>query len=66
MKLYMCEHDEQGIWYFTNLNKAAKYIGTSMTNLQHVVKKEFKQFKGWTIEEIDDDNIISRFINPEK
>ena len=38
MKLYKLEHEEQGIWYFTNTNKAAKYIGTSKSNVDMALK----------------------------
>lgn len=63
MKLFKLEHDEHGIWYFTNLSKAAKYIGTCQSNIQRTLNGEFKQIKGWTVEEIEADDIICRYIN---
>ncbi len=65
MKLIKIEHDEQGIWYFSNKSKAAKYIGTSGIYIDYGLKTG-KKCKGWTIEEIESDDILSRYINPEK
>ena len=66
MKLFKIKHEEKGIWYFTNTNKAAKYIGTSKSNVDMALKGVTRKCKGWTVEEINDDYIISKYINPEK
>lgn len=66
MKLLKAEHPEKGIWYFTNYNKADKYIGTSSTYIKMQVAGISKTVKGWTFEWTDDENIINKYINPEK
>lgn len=66
MKLFKLEHDEKGVWYFTNTNKAAKFLGTSKSNVDLALHGFVKKCKGWTVKEIEDDFIISKFINPEK
>ena len=65
-ELIKLEHPEHGVWYFTNTNKAAKYIGTSATNINHVLTGFFKQIKGWSVERIDGTNIVYKYINPER
>ena len=65
MKLYKFEHDEKGIWYFTDTAKGAKFINTTQSYVDLCRKKQ-KKCKGWSIEEIYDDYIISMYINPEK
>lgn len=66
MKLIKAEHNEKGTWYFTNMHKAAVYIGTSSTNLNLVVKGIYKQFNGWNISWIESEDILCKYINPEK
>lgn len=66
MRLFKIENDKNDIWYFTNTNKAANYIGTSKSNVDMALKGVTKRCKGWTVEEINDDYIISKYINPEK
>lgn len=65
MKLFKFEHDEKGIWYFTDTAKGAKYIETTQSYVD-LCRKRKSRCKGWTIEQIEDDNIISRYINPER
>lgn len=66
MKLIKIENEKHGIWYFTTLHKAANYIGTSSGNVGLVLKGIYRQIKGWTVEEIEDDYIICKYINPER
>lgn len=66
MKLLMLEHPEHGVWYFTTNNKGAKYIGTSMSNLMLMLKGYCKQCKGWKGQWIMSDDILSKYINPER
>lgn len=65
MKLFKLEHNEKGIWYFTDTAKAAKYIETTQSYVD-LCRKRNSKCKGWTVEEIYDDYIISKYINPEK
>ena len=65
MKLFKFEHDEKGIWYFTDTAKAARFIETTQSYVD-LCRKRNKTCKGWSIEQIEDDNIISRYINPER
>lgn len=63
MRLFKLEHDEKGIWYFTGTAKAAKYIDTAQSYLNQCLRIG-KTCKGWSIEEIESDDIISKYINP--
>jgi len=65
MRLFKLEHRENGIWYFTDTAKAAKYITTSQSYID-LCRKRNTRCKGWSVEEIHDDNILSRYINPER
>lgn len=65
MKLFKAEHYERGIWYFSTKAKLCKYIDTAQTYLNMCLKNG-KHCKGWAIEEIEDDNILSRYIDPER
>lgn len=67
MKLIKATNESKGlIWYFTTINKAAMYISTSPSNVNRVLGDEEKLVKGWKIEEIESDYILSKFINPER
>ena len=67
MKLYKVEHDEKGIWYFTTLAKAARYIGTSQTYIIQCFKRACR-CKGWSIEDVSNsiDTVITRYVDPER
>ena len=66
MKLLKIEHPEKGIWYFTTTYKAAKYIGCSYQALYVQLKGLTKKTYGWRAEQIESDEIISKYINPQK
>ena len=66
MRLLKAEHKENGIWYFTSINKAAQYINSSATYIRMQLGGISKQVKGWEFEWTEDDNIINKYINPEK
>ena len=59
MKLLKSEHKDKGIWYFTTAYKASKYTGVSASQIS-----QCSRGKGWTCEWIENDNIPTRFINP--
>jgi len=65
MKLVKAEHNEQGIWYFTTKAKAARYINTSPTYLDYCLTME-RPCKDWNLELIESDDIICKFIDPER
>lgn len=65
MKLFKAEHDENGIWYFSTKAKLLKYINTSQTYLDHCMIVD-KPCKGWTIEQIESEDIICKYIDPER
>jgi len=65
MKLIMIDHDEHGVWYFTTKAKAAKYIETSPSYLDLCIKLK-RPCKDWTIEEIESDDVICKYIDPDK
>ena len=66
MKLLRLEHDELGIWYFTDVTKAANYTGLSEFEIFALLDGEIYDCYGWTCEEVDDDYVIRRFIDPVK
>lgn len=66
MRLFKAEHPEKGIWYFSTQRKCAAYIGVQDIYVSRVVNGKTKNAKGWDIELIEDDNIISKYIDPEK
>ena len=65
MKLVKIEHPTKGIWYFTNPYKASEYIGTGSTYFTNRMKQG-KTAKKWSAEWIESDEIMSKYINPER
>ena len=65
MRLFKAEHDEKNIWYFSTKAKLLKYINTSQTYLDHCMIVD-KPCKGWIVEEVERDDILSKYIDPEK
>lgn len=66
MVLLKAEHPEHGIWYFTNISKASEYVKTSINYIKMQLGGIMNSVKGWTFEWTDDDNIINKYINPER
>ena len=64
MRLIKIEKPD-AIWYFTTQLKAAEFIGCSQMHINNILHGVGKTAKGWTIKEVDEDNVFSRFINPE-
>ena len=64
MKLIKIENDEKGIWYFSTLRKCAAYISAADSNVRNAIKNK-RKCRGWDIEEIKSDEIISKYIDPE-
>lgn len=65
MKFVVIEHYSKGIWYFTDVDKAANYIGVESSYLQKCINRN-TQCKGWYVNTVEDYNVISKFINPEQ
>ena len=67
MKLFMIEDSkgERPTWYFTSVYKLAHYIGVHEPAVWYALRRNSKT-KGYTVKEIEDDNIICKYINPEK
>ena len=63
LKLLKCEHYEKGIWYFTTKYKAAQYIGTFEYWVNSCLRAG-KKCKGWTLEWVNGENVIYKYINP--
>lgn len=63
MKLLKIEHPINGIWYFTSAIKAAVWLETSASNI-YTSMKYGKTVKGWSLEWVEKDNILSQYINP--
>ena len=64
MKLIKIENEKE-VWYFTSITRAAEYIGCTYNHVKQVIHGVCKKAKGWSIEEIEDDYIMSKFIDPE-
>lgn len=63
MKLLKIEHPINGIWYFTSAYKAAVWLDTSAPNI-YTSMKNGKTVKGWSLEWVEEDDILSQYINP--
>ena len=64
MRLLMMEHDEHGIWYFTNMSRAAACICAPVSNVKLMIAGYFHRCKGWKGQWIESDDVLSRYINP--
>lgn len=65
MRLLMIESDEKGIWYFTTIKDCADFLDVTTNAVRYWVAGVCPTCKGFTHREwIEDDNIISAFINP--
>ena len=65
-KLLIVKHPERGIWYFTNMQKAANWMGIKRTTLLQCMGKRKLEYKDYTFEWIDGSDILYKYINPEK
>ena len=65
MKLYKIENENE-IWYFTTKSKCSRYLGCSIQNIDAVLEGRGHRAKGYTVEVIEDDYIMSKFIDPER
>ena len=63
MKLLKIEHPINGIWYVTSAIKAAVYLDTSAPNI-YTSMKNGKTVKGWSLEWVEEDDVLSQYINP--
>ena len=64
MKLYKIENEKE-IWYFTTKSKCARYLGCSIQNIDAVLEGRGHRARGYTVEVIEDDYVMSKFIDPE-
>ena len=65
LKLYKIENENE-IWYFTTKSKCSRYLGCSIQNIDTVLEGRSHRAKGYTVEEIEDDFVMSKFIDPER
>lgn len=65
MKLIKAEHNEKGIWYFSNIRKCAQFIGSGDSNINTSLHKTGRKVKGWELEWIVSDDILSKYIDCE-
>ena len=65
MQLIKLEN-ENSVWYFTSLTKAASFLGTCPANVGRVVNGNSPSAKvrGWNAEMIESDEILSYYIDP--
>lgn len=64
-KLIKAEKENE-IWYFTTQAKAAQFIGCTQTQIRMALTKFMKRAKGWVLDYIEDDFVMSKFIDPER
>lgn len=64
MKLYKIENEKE-IWYFTTKTKCSRYLGCSIQNIDAVLEGRGHRARGYTVEIIEDDYVMSKFIDPE-
>lgn len=57
--------NEKEVWYFTSQLKAANFIGCTPMHISNILHGIGKTAKGWSIEIVEDDYIMSKFIDPE-
>lgn len=65
MRLIKAEHNENGIWYFSNIRKCAQYIGAGDPNVNISLNKTHRPVKGWNLEWIEAYDIICKYIDPD-
>lgn len=66
MRLIKAENNEKGIWYFSNIRKCAQFINSGDSNINTSLNKTGRKVKGWYLKWIESDDIISKYIDPEK
>lgn len=64
--LLMIEHPLRGIWYFTNVSRAAKWIGILRPQLDQCLGKKKPGYKDYKFQWVDGSNIIYKYIDPVK
>ena len=65
MQLIKLEN-ENSVWYFTSLTKAASFLGTCPANVGRVINgnSPTAKVRGWNAEMIESDEILSYYIDP--
>lgn len=68
MKLLMIESFalDAPIWYFTSVSHAARYFNSQFSAIDVAIKKRNGLYKYHKLEWIEDDNILSKYINPDE
>lgn len=67
MRLLMIESYEKGIWYFTGIQECANFLDVSYNAINYWLKGVSKTCRGFeSIEWIESDDVISRYINPSR
>jgi len=62
--LLMVEHPEYGIWYFSSVYLAAKWMGLSDEVLWVWLHHNKNEFSSWKFEWVDGSNVMEKYINP--
>lgn len=63
-KLLKVNHSERGTWYFTNLQRAAEWVGVTRTQLAICFTKNKPIYKDYALEWVDGAEVKYKFINP--
>lgn len=66
MRLLKIEKTGEETLYFSTLTKCANYIGSSVSNVRSTLHGLCKQCKGYEIEWIESDDVLSKYIDREK
>lgn len=64
MKLYKIENKYE-VWYFTTKAKLARYLNCMPQRIENTLRRGTNHIRDWNIEIIEDDYIMSKFIDPE-
>jgi len=65
-KLLLIEHPVRGDWYFTNLQKAADWVGISRTLIVYSIGKKNPGYKDYKFQWVDGSDVIYKYIDPVK
>lgn len=65
MKLIKATKEDK-TWYFSTLRKCALYIGAADSNVKKVLNGINRTACGWSIEEIESGEVLSKYIDPKR
>lgn len=64
MELIKIESKKGGIWYFTRIVDLTEFLCSCYQTMTSAIARGY--YKEWSIEQIDSDDVLTKFINPNK